>query len=134
MDTQDEDGDGDPLTNPLDTDNDGTPDYLDPDDDGDGILTRNEDLDKDLNPQNDITDPAEGADYLNPNVAVETLVEEYREHTYSINSDVVIRLSNLVLVNGEEQITQQTLLLGDIDDVLTGTITAKPPFTDPDEN
>jgi len=137
LDTLDEDGDGDPLTNPLDTDGDGTPDYLDPDDDGDTVLTRNEDRDQDLNPQNDLNGTGENEaipDYLNNQVTQETIVEEYREHTYSINSDVVIRLSNLVLVNGAEQITQQTLLLGDINDVLTGTITEKPSFVTPDGN
>ena len=37
-----------------DTDGDGTPDYADNDDDGDGILTINEDIDKDGDPTNDI--------------------------------------------------------------------------------
>jgi len=37
-----------------DTDEDGRPNYLDLDDDGDGILTRNEDIDGDGDPTNDI--------------------------------------------------------------------------------
>jgi hypothetical protein len=37
-----------------DTDEDGRPNYLDLDDDGDGVLTRNEDIDGDGDPTNDI--------------------------------------------------------------------------------
>ncbi len=51
LDTENSDGDNDPITNPLDTDNDGTPDYLDSDDDGDDIPTRLEDVDTDKNPR-----------------------------------------------------------------------------------
>ncbi|WP_299526647.1 hypothetical protein [Winogradskyella sp.] len=51
LDTENTDGDDNPITNPLDTDNDGMPDYLDDDDDGDGILTRLEDVDGDKNPR-----------------------------------------------------------------------------------
>lgn len=38
----------------IDTDEDGNPDFLDSDDDGDGILTIDEDIDKDGDPSNDI--------------------------------------------------------------------------------
>ncbi|MBG42948.1 MAG: hypothetical protein CL530_03170 [Aequorivita sp.] len=117
LDIQNEDGDDNPLTNPLDTDNDGIPDYLDDDDDGDGILTRYEDKNLDLNPRNDVTDPNVGADYLNPEVADTYLVNEYRLHEYTINKNVAIVLKNLVLVSGEEEITQETLNMGTLESI-----------------
>lgn len=117
LDIQNEDGDDNPLTNPLDTDNDGTPDYLDVDDDNDGVLTRNEDKNMDLNPRNDVTDPNVGADYLNQQVADTYLVNEYRLHEYSITKSVKIVLKNLVLVSGEEEITQESLNMGTIESI-----------------
>ncbi len=64
------DGDGNPATNPTDTDGDGTPDFLDPDDDGDGIPTakEDEDLDGDGNPATNPTDTdGDGVpNYLDP--------------------------------------------------------------------
>lgn len=128
LDIQNDDGDGNPLTNPLDTDNDGIPDYLDPDDDGDGVLTRNEDKDMDLNPRNDVTDPNVGADYLNPDVADTYLVNEYRLHGYTITKSAKIELKNLVLVNGEEEITQETLIMGTLENVETIEKETKPEF------
>lgn len=128
LDIQNDDGDGDPLTNPLDTDNDGIPDYLDPDDDGDGVLTRNEDKNMDLNPRNDVTDPNVGADYLNPDVADTYLVNEYRLHSYVITKNAKIELQNLVLVSGEEEITQETLLMGTLENVETVEKEIKPEF------
>ncbi len=46
------DGDDNYLTNPLDSDGDGTPDYIDADDDNDNVLTKYEDdnIDEDDNP------------------------------------------------------------------------------------
>ena len=61
---KDSDGDGiddktevgtDPAK-PLDTDGDGKPNVIDTDDDNDGILTKNEDINKDSNPTNDDSD------------------------------------------------------------------------------
>jgi len=52
LDDINEDGDDDPLTDPLDTDGDGILNYLDDDDDGDGIDTRLEDITEDKNPRN----------------------------------------------------------------------------------
>lgn len=132
----DDDGDNVPtLTevgsdpeNPVDTDGDGTPDYLDEDDDNDGVLTRNEDTDMDLDPTNDITDALVGPDYLNPAVTTETLIEAYRQHIYLLSSDINLVLNNLVLVSGEEQITQQTLNLGDQSAVYTDTVLVNPAF------
>ena len=135
LDTQDEDGDGDPLTNPLDTDGDEIPNYLDPDDDGDDIPTIYEDRNMNLDPQDDLNGTGENQgvpDYLNNQVAEEFIIEEFRVHSYSINSDVVIRLSNIVLVNGEETIIRENLSLGEIEDVLTGEATPTPDFVAPD--
>jgi len=113
---------------PQDTDKDGIPDYLDEDDDGDGTLTRYEDTNGDLDPTNDITDPSVGADYLNPNITTETIIDEYRTHTYNLKSDISLILSNLVLINGEEQITQETMDMGNIEDVLNLEVIITPPF------
>tara|TARA_R100000306_G_scaffold14130_5_gene16988 strand:- start:19191 stop:20099 length:909 start_codon:yes stop_codon:yes gene_type:complete len=138
LDTEDEDGDGDPLTNPLDTDNDGIPNYLDPDDDGDGTPTIYEDRDMNLNPQDDSNGTGENEtipDYLNDQVDEETIIETFRVHSYSLNSDVSIRLSNIVLVNGKESIIRETLSLGEIEGVFTDDdVTTTPTFVAPDEN
>lgn len=128
LDNEDIDGDGNPLTNPKDTDGDGIPDYLDEDDDGDGVLTRYEDSDADLNPTNNITEPSVGADYLNPNVSVETIVDTYRIHEYSFSSDVTVTLLNLVLSNGEETIVKETLTMGALTNILSGMVTGTPDF------
>ncbi|MCB0465142.1 MAG: hypothetical protein KDC78_05620 [Aequorivita sp.] len=122
------DGDNDPLTNPLDTDGDGIPDYLDDDDDGDGVLTRNEDKNMDLDPRNDVTDSSVGADYLNPAVAIDYSVNQYRQHTYKIIKSVEIVLKNLVLINGQEEITQETLNMGTLNAVETTNKTTTPEF------
>lgn len=132
----DDDGDNIPTaaelgtdpSNPIDSDNDSIPDYLDDDDDNDLILTRNEDLNGDLNPANDISDPNVGADYLNPNISVETVIKSYRSHTYNLSSDVQLQLENLVLINSEEQITQEFLDLGEKINVLSANVTLTPVF------
>lgn len=128
LDTENADGDDNPFTNPKDTDGDLIPDYLDADDDNDGILTRDEDKDMDLDPRNDVTDSNVGPDYLNVAVAIDYDVNEYREHTYKINKSVKITLKNIVLVNGEEEITQETLNMGTIENVETKDKTIKPKF------
>ena len=128
LDTENADGDDNPFTNPKDTNGDGIPDYLDDDDDGDGILTRDEDQDRNLDPRNDVTDPTVGPDYLNAAVAIDYNVEEYRVHTYKIYKSVKITLKNAVLVNGDEEITQETLNIGTIENVETKDKTIKPKF------
>lgn len=50
------DGDDDYLTDPLDSDGDGTPDYIDADDDNDNVLTKDEDEDEDED-DNPFTNP-----------------------------------------------------------------------------
>lgn len=138
----DDDGDNVPTSVELgpnfpdepaqDTDGDGTPDYLDTDDDDDGVFTIYEDINQNQNPLDDITNPEVGADYLNPAVANQYDVQSFREHTYTFDSDVVIRLTNLVLVNGEEQITQDALSLGSIETVSSGEFTGTPDFIAPE--
>lgn len=117
----------DPL-NPIDSDNDSIPDYLDDDDDNDLILTRNEDLNGDLNPANDISDSNIGPDYLNPNISKENVINAYRAHTYNLSSDIQLQLENLVLINSEEQITQEFLDLGERINVLSANVTLTPEF------
>src|SRR5690606_31924441 len=128
LDTENADGDNNPFTNPKDTDDDGTPDYLDEDDDGDGVFTRDEDENGNLDPMDDVTNTSVGPDYLNDAVAINHEIAEYRLHTYKIFKSVKITLKNLVLVNGEETITQETLVLGTIENVETREKTKKPVF------
>ena len=130
LDTENADGDNNPLTNPKDTDNDGIPDYLDEDDDGDGILTRYEDADGDLDSTNDITDPSVGADYLNPAVANSNPIDEYREHEFNYTSDIILILENFILINGEEEINRERFPMGTIDAIETGVQTVVPVFVD----
>jgi hypothetical protein len=125
LNTEDLDDD-DPFTNPKDTDGDGTPDFLDADDDGDGVITRYEDEDQDLDPTNDVTDVSVGPDYLNPAVANTTVVDQYRLHKYTIAKSIQITLKNAVLVNGEDEITQETLDMGTIENVVTTTVETTP--------
>ena len=89
------------------------------------------DIDGDLNPNNDEpTDPSIGRDYLNPNIAVDYNVNEYRVHTYSLNNiRLTINLTNLVFIsqNGEETIRQEALLFGEYSAPSQPT-TVKPEF------
>lgn len=117
-----------------DTDNDGILDYLDEDDDGDGILTRNEDADGNLNPTDDNSDPDNPGfdDYLNPNIAVENVVDMYREHNYTL-SDILITIDMELLSfldeTGEPAVTiQSSIFLGEYDDATDATIIVIPPF------
>lgn len=136
---EDDDGDnvptageiGDDPENPLDTDGDGIFNYLDEDDDGDGVLTRYEvSSSDDLDPTDDITDPDVGPNYLNPDVSTEVIVDQFRIHNYSLNSDISLFISNLVLSNGAEQITQESLNMGSITDIVNITVTLTPAFPD----
>lgn len=114
---------------PRNSDGEDNADYLDTDDDNDGILTRNEDADGDLNPLNDVTNAEVGPDYLNPNVANETIINEYRQHSYSLASNATVVLNDLVLENEAEEIVQETLVMGVIENAATGTITLTPIFS-----
>ena len=124
-----------PDEEPRDSDGDGIYDYLDIDDDNDGVLTIYEDKNQNLNPNDDITNPDVGPDYINGAISISYEINAFREHSYSLSSDVVIRLSNLVLVNGEETIIQENLLLGDIENVFTDeNVTLTPAFVLPSKD
>lgn len=118
----------------FDTDGDGILNYLDPDDDGDGILTRNEDADGNLNPTDDNSDPNNPGidDYLNPNIANETIVNVYREHVYFL-SDIVLTIDMELLSfldeSGEPAVTiQSSLFLGEFNGVQDASIFFTPSF------
>ena len=111
---------------PLDTDNDGIPDFLDDDDDGDGILTRYEDANGDLDPTNDITDST--PNYLNENIVESNIIDQYRVHSFKLVSNISLLISNLTLINGEEEIIQETMILGSKNDVINTTISLTPDF------
>ncbi len=128
LDTENADGDNDPLTNPKDTDDDGIADHLDTDDDGDGILTIDEDADQDLNPTNDIDETSVGANYLNGAISISYNITNYREHDYAFSSDIRLILSNMSFVNGEEQITRETIDMGSILGIATGEVLRTPDF------
>jgi len=128
----DDDGDNVPTavelgpdpSNPANSDDDSIPDYLDSDDDNDGVLTRNEDLNGDLNPANDTTDGV--PNYLNNMITIETTINQYREHSYSLSSNIQLQIDDLVLTNSNEQITQEFLDLGKQANVRSGTVTITP--------
>lgn len=118
---------GDDPENPRDFDGDGVPDYLDTDDDQDGILTRYE-AGGGLDPASMITDATVGPDYLNPAISTEVVIDQYRTHTYTLSSDIVVTLQNVVLSDGNENITQETLDMGDIPNVLNIDVEVIPDF------
>jgi len=121
-------GDNDPDTPPRDSDNDEIPDYLDADDDNDMIPTINEDRNMNLNPADDIDNVEIGPNYLNAEVIESFPIEEYRLHTWSLSSSISLILANSVFVSGEETIVRETINMGDIDNVVTGTIENTPDF------
>ncbi len=109
-------GDDDPDNDTIDMDNspntdrdfpngDDILDYLDDDDDGDGVLTRNEDVNGNLNPTDDRTDENSGLDdYLNPNVNVTTIVDAFREHSYFMQDiNLTVFLENLDFRNDSNE-------------------------------
>lgn len=137
----DDDGDNVPTVNelgagflsgdnefPLDTDNDGIFDYLDIDDDGDTILTRYEDANGDLDPTNDFTGTSDDPDYLTAAITNSNAIDQYRIHSYQITSDIELVINNLVLVNGSEEITKETMIFGNKSGVIDGTISVTPDF------
>ncbi|MGV6829915.1 MAG: hypothetical protein ACWA45_11025 [Flavobacteriales bacterium] len=111
---------------PQDSDGDGTPDYLDPDDDNDGVLTRYEDENQDLDPTNDLTDGI--ANYLNNTIITETIIDIFREHNYNFRSDISLTLTDLQLINGEEEITQETMFIGSIENIINREEITTPNF------
>ncbi|MBT0608786.1 hypothetical protein [Aequorivita echinoideorum] len=124
-----DDTDDDPNTNPLDTDADGTPDYLDMDDDGDEVLTINEEpISADLNPRNDIENGSEIPNYLREDRSGSVDTTQYIEHTYTVRKTIRVTLKNLVLVNGEESLTIETLELGTIENIAFPDVNITPTF------
>ena len=118
---------GDDPENPRDFDGDGIMDYLDPDDDNDGVLTRYEAAGG-LDPIIIVTDATVGPDYLNPEVSAEVIIDEYRTHTYNLSSSIFLEISNVVLSNGNEEITQETLDFGEKQDVVNLVVSVVPIF------
>lgn len=124
-----EDDDNNPLTTPNDFDDDGIPNYLDSDDDNDGVPTRNEDSDDEgLDPRDD-TNNDNVPNYLNSDVTNSFDSEAYIQHSFDRNSDIQLLLSDLVLTNASETITQETINMGTIDNVVDDTVTFTPIFT-----
>ena len=87
-----------------------------------------EDLNSNLNPLDDISDPDAGPDYLNPNIAIETTVNQYILHTYQLSSDISLLLRDLVLINAEEQLIVELIDLGDLPNILQGNVPITPTF------
>ncbi len=114
--------------NPQDTDEDGIYDYLDNDDDNDGVLTRYEDANGDLDPTNDETEEGSNPDYLNSNISNTNPIDQYRLHSYSFISDINLILLDLVLINSNEEIIQESLNMGSQNNVIDITITETPDF------
>ena len=85
-----------PLGNAVDTDDDGTPNYLDNNDDGDITLTINEEsLTQNLNPTDDITDATVGPDYLNDAVTTSVTTMEYNDHIITQTFTVALKFFNI---------------------------------------
>ena len=106
----DPNGDGNP-DDAQDTDGDGIPDYLDDDDDNDLVPTRNEEnITQDENPQNDVTNPDVGPDYLNPNVMDSVPARAFRTHTVNQTFSVTMVVENINL----DFLFQQSLFFGEL--------------------
>lgn len=80
------------------------PDYLDADDDGDGIPTIQEDLNRDLNPRNDIigTTP----NYLNAaaTVAASPAIDRYIQHNFTNTATLDITIEDLTMTSDDREI------------------------------
>ena len=89
----------------VDTDDDGKLNYLDDDDDGDLVVTRQETLDGDINPANDLQDGV--PNYLNEAVseAASPRIEDDARipHTFVRRYEITITITDLVLSNGSEE-------------------------------
>jgi len=112
---------------PQDTDGDGIADYLDPDDDGDKVPTRYEAMGT-LDPTSIDTDENGVADYLEVLVDNSDPIDEYVAHSYTLVSNVLIFLSDLVLQSDSEVITQESLDFDSISNIVNTTETVIPDF------
>lgn len=119
--------DGD-LSDALDTDSNGVPNYLDNDDDGDTILTRNEDSNGNINPQDDITDPVIGPDYLNSAIISSTTNDEYLDHSKTQVFTSTVTINNMTLINSNtnENIINESYVFGTIIEPTTTVIYTVP--------
>ena len=54
--------------------------------------------------------------------------DQYRIHSYQLTSDIELIINNLILVNGSEQITKETMVLGNQNNVIDGTVSLTPEF------
>lgn len=126
----DPDGDGN-LDDALNTnaDEDSIPDYLDNDDDGDGVKTRDEETDsQDQNPANDITNSNVGADYLNKDVADNTITKAtvYRTHPIQQTYEVRATVTGISIEILSQDVFDFGFLTGNSD--LTNSRTGEPVF------
>ncbi len=93
------------ITQSRDTDGDGILDYLDADDDGDSILTVQEDLNRNLDPTDDLT--SNGIpNYLDAtiNTSAAPAIQQFIPHSYVRTPILNIEIPVLTLVRGEETV------------------------------
>lgn len=108
-----------------DSDGDGIPNYLDEDDDGDGVLTRYEDINvydnlEDGQEEPDRYDPrddkigSELPNYLDPTKTESLEIDKYNKNVISrkFKTRVVAKNVTMKSADGEESITESTLILG----------------------
>jgi len=112
---------------PMDTDDDGIPDYLDADDDNDTIPTRYE-AGGGLDPTDVDTNGDGIPDYLDDTIVNEDVIDAYRLHSYSIQSSINLFISGLELRTDNESITQESLDLGSIENIINTTESETPEF------
>ncbi len=112
----DDDGDNIPTSveGTIDSDGDGFPDYLDADDDNDGILTRDEDLNGDLDPTNDFVNGSLTPAYLDGNVQMTAspAITRFRPHTVQRSARVTILITGLTLTATDKEIVLDTYEFG----------------------
>ncbi|SDI50651.1 hypothetical protein [Winogradskyella thalassocola] len=128
LDELDEDGDGDPLTNPLNTDanhptnSDDLPDYLDPDDDGDEIPTRLEDANGENGPGDDriAVNGVLVLLYLNPLEDTPYDFEDYdafeNKYTRTVTTNFIVKDTDLTIFRSTEiNLGTLTTVISDFD-------------------
>ena len=74
------------------------------DDDGDGVLTIQEDENRDLNPRNDIIGST--ANYLNPaaTMTATPAINEYAQHSFTKTTTLILTIEGLTAVSDNEEI------------------------------
>lgn len=102
------------VMNGRDHDMDGVLDYLDPDDDGDGVPTIQEDLNRDLNPLNDLN--IDGTPLYLSSMDQQSAVpaiDEYRLNLFITENTVNFTFENLVLDGDATETIRENYVLGD---------------------